>query len=100
MLANREYRLLKRAREHGLLNASQLSVMDRITLRRLVKRGYLEPSKKTGEQQSGNPGEMFDKQAEEKRYRRYKHRCYRDLILKALLSFGLGLLFAFVFKSI
>lgn len=66
MLTNREYRLLKRAQEHGQLDASQLSVMDRVTLRRLVKRGYLEPLEKEGEEPAGDPGEMFDKQAEEK----------------------------------
>ena len=36
----------------------------------------------------------FNDDAEEESYKRYKHRCYRYLILKALLFFFLGLFFA------
>ncbi len=36
----------------------------------------------------------FDHKAEDKGYTRYKHRCYRNLILKSLLAFVLGLFLA------
>ena len=35
---------------------------------------------------------MFYDQAEEERYKRYKHVCYRNLVIKALLALVLGLL--------
>lgn len=37
------------------------------------------------------PIKMFDHKTEDESYKRYKHRCYRNLILKALLFFILGL---------
>lgn len=43
-------------------------------------------------------GKMFYQQAEDESYRRYKHLCYRNLILEALLSFGLGLLIMYLLK--
>lgn len=48
--------------------------------------------------QFNNPRVMFNDEAEEERYKRYKHACYRNLVLKALLSFSLGLLLMFLFK--
>ena len=35
----------------------------------------------------------FNDDAEEEGYKRYKHRCYRNLVIKSLLYFLLGLLF-------
>lgn len=49
-----------------------------------------------------NPGEytnvMLDQEAEEESYKRYKHRCYRNLVLKSLLTFLLGMLLACLFE--
>ena len=36
----------------------------------------------------------FNDDAKDESYKRYKHRCYRNLIIKALLSFLLGLAFS------
>ena len=47
---------------------------------------------------SDDAGVMFDEQAEDESYRRYKDLCYRNLILKSLLSFGLGLFCMALFK--
>lgn len=41
---------------------------------------------------------MLYYEAENKGYRRYKYRCYRDLILKTLLSFCIGILLAYILK--
>lgn len=43
-------------------------------------------------------GEVFSNQTEDESYRRYKHRCYRNLILEALLGLLLGLVSACVFN--
>lgn len=45
-----------------------------------------------------NPGEMFHKDTSDKSYDRYKQIQYRNLIVKALLSFFFGLLCGFIFK--
>lgn len=34
--------------------------------------------------------EVLEKYTEDESYKRYKYRCYRDLILKSLLGFVLG----------
>lgn len=44
-------------------------------------------------------GGVLQNDAEEEGYKRYKHRCYRQLVVKSLLSFLLGLLAAFFFRS-
>ena len=38
-------------------------------------------------------------QAQEEGYKRYKHLCYRHLILKSLLAFSLGLVLSFLIQS-
>ena len=42
---------------------------------------------------------MFDHDAEEKRYKRYKYVCYGQLVLKGLLFFALGLFVEFLFHG-
>lgn len=39
---------------------------------------------------------MFDQDAEDESYKRHKHIQYRNLVVKALLAFALGLLFDFI----
>ena len=46
---------------------------------------------------SNELGAMFDNETEDKRYRRYKHRCYCYLVVEALLSFVVGVIVAFFF---
>ena len=41
------------------------------------------------------PSKMLYEYAEDESYKRYKHRQYRNLILKSLLAFMLGLLVKF-----
>ena len=48
-----------------------------------------------GEKPFYNASLSFNDDAEEESYKRYKHRCYRNLIIKSLLYFLLGLLFTF-----
>ena len=43
---------------------------------------------------------IFDDQTEDKAYQRYKHRCYRNLVLQGLLFFIYGLLIEFVLKTL
>lgn len=45
-----------------------------------------------------DPGEMFYDKAEEERCKRYERRQYRNLVLKALLTFVLGLLISYFLK--
>ena len=42
--------------------------------------------------------EMLYKHSNDESYRRYKYIQYRNLVLKSLLSFILGILFAFFIK--
>ena len=39
-------------------------------------------------------GKVFHEDAKDERYKRYKHLCYRDLLLKSALAFLLGILFS------
>lgn len=41
-------------------------------------------------------GIMLYYKAQDESYKRYKHLCYRNLILEASLTFILGLLFGFI----
>lgn len=43
-------------------------------------------------------GVVFDQEAKEESYKRYKHLYYRNLAIEAAFSFVLGLLFAFLLK--
>ena len=40
---------------------------------------------------------MFNQYADDESYKRYKHRQYRNLIIKSLLALVLGLLFEYLF---
>ena len=40
----------------------------------------------------GNAGKVLRKDAKDERYKRYKHLCYRDLLLKSALTFLFGFL--------
>ena len=51
-------------------------------------------SRKEPEHPFDNLDIEFDHKTEDKGYTRYKHRCYRNLILKSLLAFVLGLFLA------
>lgn len=42
----------------------------------------------------GNAGKVLRKDAKDERYKRYKHLCYRNLLLKSALAFFLGILFS------
>ena len=53
-----------------------------------------------GDKPAKDIAEIFGSEAEEESYRRYKHRCYRNLIFKSLLSFLLGLFGAAILKLI
>ena len=44
--------------------------------------------------------EVLEEHTDDKSYRRYKNRQYRNLVIKSLLSFLLGLFLAFFFKLI
>lgn len=39
-------------------------------------------------------GKVLHEDAKDERYKRYKHLCYRDLLLKSALAFLLGILFS------
>ena len=39
-------------------------------------------------------GKVLHKDAKDKRYKRYKHLCYRNLLLKSALTFLFGILFS------
>ena len=39
-------------------------------------------------------GKVLQEDAQNKRYKRYKHLCYRNLLLKSALTFLLGILFS------
>lgn len=39
-------------------------------------------------------GKVFHEDAKDERYKRYKHLCYRDLLLKSAFAFLLGILFS------
>ena len=54
---------------------------------------------KKGKKEAENPYVMFGKETADERYKRYKHRRYRQLILQSLLYFIIGLLFAFITKG-
>ena len=41
-----------------------------------------------------NAGKVLRKDAKDERYKRYKHLCYRNLLLKSALAFLLGILFS------
>jgi len=56
-----------------------------------------DPPPKELRKKGDKAGIMLYYQAEDEGYRRYKHLCYRNLILEALLTFGLGLFAAFLF---
>ena len=51
-----------------------------------------------GKRYAYNAGKMLDQQPEDEGYRRYKYRCYRNLILKSLLAFGFGVFVSLLFK--
>ena len=40
----------------------------------------------------------FNDDAKEESYKRYKHRCYRNLVIKALLYFLFGFVFSLLFR--
>lgn len=53
---------------------------------------------KKREKKAHDSSKMFYNEAEDESYKRYKNRCYRNLIIKSLLTFFLGLLIASLFK--
>lgn len=55
-------------------------------------------SVKKGKKQIYDVDLKFYDDTDEESYKRYKHRCYRNLILKSLLSFILGLFLAVMFR--
>lgn len=54
-------------------------------------------SSKEGNYPIYNAKTRFRYETEDESYRRYKHRCYRNLVLKSLLSLLIGMLFAYFF---
>lgn len=54
--------------------------------------------RESGDYRGDDSGVVFDQEAKEESYKRYKHLCYRNLAIEAALAFVLGLLFAFLFK--
>ena len=41
-----------------------------------------------------NAGKVLYEDTQNERYKRYKHLCYRNLLLKSALAFFLGILFS------
>lgn len=41
-----------------------------------------------------NAGKVLHEDAQDERYKRYKHLCYRNLLLKSAFAFLLGILFS------
>ena len=41
-----------------------------------------------------NAGKVLHEDTQNERYKRYKHLCYRNLLLKSALAFLLGILFS------
>lgn len=54
---------------------------------------------KKREKKAHDSSKVFYNEAEDESYRRYKHSCYRNLILKSLLTFILGLFLAALLKT-
>ena len=42
----------------------------------------------------GDTGKVLHEDAQDERYKRYKHLCYRNLLLKSALTFLFGILFS------
>ena len=57
-------------------------------------------SRKKRNDPRNDTGLVFHHESEEESYKRYKHRCYRNLILEALLFFIIGLLFAAYLRTL
>lgn len=62
-----------------------------------IRRGRMKLFKKRSKE-SNEISKMFDDQTKDESYKRYKHRCYRNLILESLLSFVLGILVMALFE--
>ena len=58
-----------------------------------------DPPPKELRKRRDQAGIMLYYQAQEEGYKRYKHLCYRHLILKSLLAFSLGLVLSFLIQS-
>lgn len=48
--------------------------------------------------ETDHSGVVLNEEPNEESYKRYKYLCYRNLILKSLLTFVLGLLVAYMLK--
>ena len=97
MLTHQEYKLLKRvAKSRGVYRPRDR--WEEETLQELQRRGLVTSEKR--QDKSDNPGKVFDEDAEEKSYKRYKHRCYRNLVLESLLAFLLGILLTALLKAL
>lgn len=57
-----------------------------------------DPLPKEIKQDPKDPRAMLYYKAQDESYKRHKYLCYRNLILKSLLTFVLGLLFSFLLK--
>ena len=55
-------------------------------------------SRKQMDEEVGNVSLKFNDDAKKESYDRYKYRCIRDLVLKSLLFFILGIAAAFFFR--
>ncbi len=53
---------------------------------------------KSKAEETKDAGVVFDEEAYEKSYRRYKYRCYGYLVLKALLAFVAGVFLAYLLR--
>lgn len=51
---------------------------------------------KKGREKADNTNEVFSNEADDKEYKIYKKRCYRNLVVEALLAFVLGSLLRFL----
>ena len=59
---------------------------------------YQDKLSKQGRKESDDSGEVLHEKTQNKRDKRHDRRYYRDLVLKSLLAFVLGLFFAYAFK--
>ena len=59
-----------------------------------------DPLPKELKKKADNRSAMLYYQSQDESYTRYKHRCYRNLLLKAILFFFFGLLVGYFLKLV
>lgn len=91
-LSKSEFLMLERIAGAGVAYGEDLTRRELRIVSRLERRGLVE--KCGNDVQQG--GVVLDQKTEDKRHRAYKNRCYRYLVLEALLAFLIGLFLRFL----